>query len=72
MHKTFWLDCMKQTDHLGDPDIHGKIVLKWILKKEGVRMWTGIIWLMIRPAASCCEHSNEVSDFIQSREFLTS
>jgi hypothetical protein len=28
---------MKGRDHLGDPYIHGKITLKWIFRKQGVR-----------------------------------
>jgi hypothetical protein len=31
----------------GDVGIDGKIVLKWILKKQVVRMWTGLSWLRI-------------------------
>jgi hypothetical protein len=25
--------------------VHGSIILKWILKKYGVRVWTGFIWI---------------------------
>jgi hypothetical protein len=33
-------------DHLGDPDVDGMIILKWIFKKwDGA--WTGLTWLRI-------------------------
>jgi hypothetical protein len=32
---------------LGDPDVDGRIILKWIFKK-GMGAWTGLIWLRIR------------------------
>jgi hypothetical protein len=34
---------LKGREHLGDVGINGKIILKNILKKYGVRMWTGFI-----------------------------
>jgi hypothetical protein len=35
-----------RTGHLGDPDIDGKIILKWVLRKLGCNMWNGCILLM--------------------------
>jgi hypothetical protein len=31
-------------DHLGDQDVDGRIALKWLLKKQGVRKETEFIW----------------------------
>jgi hypothetical protein len=34
-------------DHLGDPGVHGKKILIWIINKQDIRVWTGFIWLRI-------------------------
>jgi hypothetical protein len=31
----------------GDPDIDGRIILRWILRKWDVGVWTGLGWLRI-------------------------
>jgi hypothetical protein len=33
--------------HRGDPSVEDRVILKWILKKLGVRLWIGFIWLKI-------------------------
>jgi hypothetical protein len=35
-------------NHLDDPDVNGRIILRWIFRKWFVRVWTGSIWLRIR------------------------
>jgi hypothetical protein len=37
----------RERDHLGDPSIDGRIILRWIFRKWDVRVWTGSIWLGI-------------------------
>jgi hypothetical protein len=40
-------DCdrvLKERDHLGDINIDGMIILKWAIKKKGVRVWNGFTW----------------------------
>jgi hypothetical protein len=32
-YRVFWWGNLKESDHLGDPDIDGKIILRWIFKK---------------------------------------
>jgi hypothetical protein len=45
MHTTFQLENVKESDCFEDLGIHGRILLKWILKKRGARAWTEFIWL---------------------------
>ena len=33
--------------HLGDPDVDGRIILRWIFRKWDVGVWTGSSWLRI-------------------------
>jgi len=43
----FWWGILRERDHWGDPDVDGRIILKWILRKwEGV-VGTGWSWLRI-------------------------
>jgi hypothetical protein len=34
-------------NHLEDPDIDGKIILRWIFRKCNVGLWNGSMWLRI-------------------------
>ena len=43
----FWWGSLKERDHLGDPDVDGRIILRWIFRKWDVRAWTRSIWLRI-------------------------
>jgi len=31
-------------DHVGDPDVDGRIILRWIFWKWDVEVWTGSSW----------------------------
>jgi hypothetical protein len=39
------LENLKGTEHLGDLYVAARIILKLILNKCGMRMWTGFNWL---------------------------
>jgi hypothetical protein len=41
------LENIKRRDHLGDLGVDERIIFKWILEKDGVRMWIEFIWLRI-------------------------
>jgi hypothetical protein len=44
----FWLENLKGRDHSEDMDIDGRIILGWVLRKQGGKVWTGFVWLRIR------------------------
>jgi hypothetical protein len=45
----FWWGKLRKRDHLGDPGVDGRIILRWFFRKwDGVGIeWTGLIWLWI-------------------------
>jgi hypothetical protein len=47
MHTKFLSENPKGRDHFRDLDIDEKIILEWTLGKQGVKLWTGFIWLNI-------------------------
>jgi len=38
---------LKEIDHLEEPDVDGRIILKFIFRKWDVGVWTGSSWLRI-------------------------
>jgi hypothetical protein len=43
----FWWGNLRERDHLENPDVDGRIIIRWIFRKLGVELWTGSIWLRI-------------------------
>jgi hypothetical protein len=41
----FWWGNLRLRDHWGDPGVDGRIILRWIFRKWGVGVWTGLSWL---------------------------
>ena len=42
-----WWGNLRERDHLGDPGVDCRIILRWIFRKWDVRVWTGSSWLRI-------------------------
>jgi hypothetical protein len=66
VYTEFWWGNLRERDHLEDPDIDGRIILRWIFRKWDVWAWTGSIWLRIVTG----ECSNEPAGSTKCREFL--
>jgi len=46
-HTSFLGGNLRERDNLGDRGVDGRIVLRWIFRKWGIRAWTGFILLRI-------------------------
>jgi len=44
---------------LANPVVDGRIILKWILQKQGGSLRTGLIWLRMGQVVCSCEHGDE-------------
>jgi hypothetical protein len=47
VHTGFSCGDLTERDHLEDPGVNRRIIIKWILKKRDEESWTGLIWLRI-------------------------
>jgi hypothetical protein len=52
MHTKFCRKTSRERDHLEDLEVEGMImiILKWILNKYSVQVWTGFYWFRIGPS----------------------
>jgi hypothetical protein len=41
----FWSEKLQGRDHSEDLGTDGRIILEWILEKQGVKVWNEFIWL---------------------------
>jgi hypothetical protein len=47
VYRGLWRGNLRERDHFEDPDIDGRIILRWIIRKwKGV--WSGLMWLKLR------------------------
>jgi hypothetical protein len=59
-------------DDWGDPDINGRIILRWIFRKWDVGVWTGLSWLRIETCGGTCECGNEpLGNFLTSCKLVS-
>jgi len=62
----FWWGNLRERDHLGDPGIDGRIILRWVFRKWYMEIWAELGWLRIGTG----ECRSEPSGTIKCREFL--
>jgi hypothetical protein len=43
MWTVFWLKSRKEGDHLGELGVNGRVIIKWIIRNGGGRVWTGFM-----------------------------
>jgi hypothetical protein len=43
----FWWGNLRERNHLEDPGVDGRIILRWNFRKCDVEAWTGSSWLRI-------------------------
>jgi hypothetical protein len=60
----FWCGKLRE-NHCRDPDVDGIIVLRWIFRKCGKGLWTGLGWLRIWQVVDTYECGNELSGSIK-------
>ena len=44
MDTGFWWGTLREGDHLEDPALDGRIILRWIFRKWDMGAWIGFIW----------------------------
>jgi hypothetical protein len=44
----FWWEKLKETSHLQDLRVDGRIILKYILQKYHNKLWIRLLWLRIQ------------------------
>jgi hypothetical protein len=47
VYTRFWWGNLRERNHLGDPGVDGRIILRWIFRKWDVGIWTGSSWFRI-------------------------
>jgi hypothetical protein len=50
VYSWFWWGFLRERDHLEDPHINERLILRWIFRKWDKGTWTRLIWLRIGTA----------------------
>jgi hypothetical protein len=56
----FWSGNLREIDHLEDPGVYGRIILKWIFRDWDVGTWTESSWLGIGSGGEHFECCNDM------------
>jgi hypothetical protein len=54
MYTDFWSQNLKGRYNLEDLGVIGRIILEWILEKQGGSVWDGFIWFRIETSGGVC------------------
>jgi hypothetical protein len=70
MRIRFWWGNLREREHLEDPDLDGRIILRWIFRKWYVGYGLDRSGSGKGQVAGTCESGNEISDSIKFGEFV--
>jgi hypothetical protein len=71
VHTGLWWGNLREGDHLEDPGVDVRIILKWIFERLDGVAWTGSISGSGQgQVAGSCVYGDEPSGSIKCREFL--
>jgi hypothetical protein len=70
MNPGFWWGNLRERAHWGDPDVDGRIILRWIFRKWEVLWGLRGVGSGQGQVADTCECGNELSGSIKCGEFL--
>jgi hypothetical protein len=66
----FWWGNLREIDHLGDPDVDGRIILRWIFRKLDMGYGLDRAGSEKEQVVGTCKCGNELSVSIKCGEFL--
>jgi len=66
VHTVFWWGKVRERDHLVDPGVDGRIILRWIFQE----LVGGMDWIVLARDMDACKRGNEPSGSINCGDFL--